>query len=163
MIIQNIFLSCCLLLSVAGASQIPFFSSRDSVSLKSLYHHSNINGATPDQFRRMDIPAINQASTLPFSLKHVLGTAYRPSIQYKQELFRLAKERKPIRWSQQEKLYPEPSLLPDVTDHSSVLSLAEMSFNAYTELGKDGQWYDLGAEWRIVSKTLLTNSLVSIF
>ncbi|KAG2212264.1 hypothetical protein INT47_001623, partial [Mucor saturninus] len=97
----------------------------------------------------MEIPAINQASKMPYTLKHVVGTTYRPSNQYKQELFNLGKSGKLLRWSQEETLYPEKSLIPDVTDHASVLSLAEMSFNAYTELGKDGQWYDLGGQWRI--------------
>lgn len=152
MIIRNIFILYCCLIRVSSANlQIPFTSNKEAVSLKSIYHHTNINGLSPNQFRRMEIPAINQASNLPYTLKHVVGTTYRPSEQYKQELFDLRKAGKLLRWSQGELLYPEQSLIPDVTDHASILSLAEMSFNAYTELGKDGQWYDLGGQWRIVS------------
>lgn len=48
-----------------------------------------------------------------------------------------------------------PYIIPDVEDRDTVLSLAEMSFNAYTELGKSGDWYDLGDKWRIVSARLV--------
>lgn len=151
MIIRNIFFFCISLLYASCTTfQSPLFFNRESVSLKSIYHHTNINGPTPNRFQRMEIPAIKQSS-LPYNLKHVLGTTYRPSDKYKQELFELGKARKLLRWSNKEKLYPVQSFIPDVTDHPSILSLGEMSFNAYTELGKDGQWYDLGSEWRIVS------------
>lgn len=160
MIIRNIFL-CCILL-IYGSCEIyqkPIIPNREFVQLKSIYHHTNINGPLPNQFQRMEVPAIHQASSASYNLKHVLGTTYHPSDQYKQKLYNQGKSRKLLRSSNIEMLYPVQSILPDVTDHASILSLGEMSYNAYTELGKDGQWYDLGSKWRIVSFLFIEYSL----
>lgn len=115
----------------------------DTVSIKSMYHHDTIGPLYKLQ--------LSQQST-PYTLKSLPGLTYLPS--NRQQLIQLAKSNKLLRWSSQQQtaqLTPKAYMLPDVTDHATVLSLAEMSYNAYTELGKEGTWYDLGTEWRIVS------------
>jgi putative lipase involved disintegration of autophagic bodies len=121
---------------------------REIMTLQSMYKlptHSN-------RLMRMEIPAINQASVehQTFSLPLVPGTAYRPTADKQAQLF--AMKHQLLRHMQHDSvLEPTAYPVPNVSDHASVLALGEMSFNAYTELGKDGQWYDLGAKWRIVS------------
>lgn len=114
----------------------------DTVSIKSMYHHDTIG-----PLYKLQLPQ----QSAPYTLKSLPGLAYRPS--NRQQLIQLAKSNKLLRWTSQQtaQLRPEPYMLPDVTDHATVLSLAEMSYNAYTELGKEGTWYDLGTQWRIVS------------
>jgi putative lipase involved disintegration of autophagic bodies len=119
-----------------------------------MYHHAANSKAT-HRFQRSEINDIHTLSTKQV-LKPVKGIAYRPSKKYREELYKLGKANKLIRWgnlelSVQETLQPEPYYLPDVTDHESVLALGYMSYNAYTELGGKGEWYDLGTEWRVVS------------
>lgn len=100
----------------------------------------------------MEISATNQASTehRTFSLPLVPGIAYRPTADKQAQMF--AMKHQLLRGLYYNTvLEPTAYPLPDISDHTSVLALAEMSYNAYTELGKDGQWYDLGAKWRIVS------------
>jgi putative lipase involved disintegration of autophagic bodies len=121
---------------------------REIMTLQSMYQlptHSN-------RLMRMEIPAINQASVehQTFSLPLVPGIAYRPTADRQTQLF--AMKNQLLRQTQHNStLEPTAYPVPDVSDHASVLALGEMSYNAYTELGKDGQWYDLGAKWRIVS------------
>ncbi|GAA5811602.1 hypothetical protein MFLAVUS_005042 [Mucor flavus] len=114
----------------------------DTVSIKSMYHHDTIG-----PLYKLQLPQ----QSAPYTLKSLPGLAYRPS--NRQQLIQLAKSNKLLRWTSQQtaQLRPEPYMLPDVTDHATVLSLAEMSYNAYTELGKEGTWYDLGTQWRINS------------
>lgn len=90
------------------------------------------------------------SSTKEYRIKAKLGLTFQPNTELRQEWTKQKQQlkiRKVSEWS----LEPTPYLLPDIEDHETVLSLAEMSYNAYTELGKSGEWYDLGSEWRIVS------------
>lgn len=113
------------------------------VSLKSMYHNTNFG-----PLHRLKLSKPNKT---PYKLKSTPGITYRPSNT--QELFQISQSRKLFRFSsvQQTTLRPVPYLLPDVTDHDTVLSLGYMSYDAYMELGKEGTWYDLGKEWGIVS------------
>lgn len=121
----------------------------NDMSLKSIYHHFPNYGPTPNRFQMMQV----DQPTEPYYVQSEIGTAYRPTSAYMAQLLAMRDTSRLFRVNQASaELVPSPYLLPDVTDQASVLSLAEMSFNAYTELGKDGQWYDLGSKWRIVSK-----------
>lgn len=124
--------------------------SLNDMSLKSIYHHFPNYGPTPNRFQMMQV----DAPTQPYYVQSEIGTAYRPTPAYMNQLLAMRDTSRLFRVNQASsaELVPSPYLLPDVTDHASVLSLAEMSFNAYTELGKEGQWYDLGSKWRIVSR-----------
>lgn len=117
------------------------------MSLKTIYHHFPNYGPTPNRFQVMQV----DTPTQPYYVQSNIGTTYRPNAAFLEQVFAMRKSNKLLRTNQESaELIPSPYLLPDVTDQESVLSLAEMSFNAYTELGKDGQWYDLGSKWRIV-------------
>ncbi|KAG2204097.1 hypothetical protein INT46_011109 [Mucor plumbeus] len=118
------------------------------MSLKTIYHHFPNYGPTPNRFQVMQV----DTPTQPYYVQSEIGTAYRPNSKFLEQVFAMRRSNKLLRTNQKSaELIPSPYLLPDVTDQESVLSLAEMSFNAYTELGKDGQWYDLGSKWRINS------------
>jgi putative lipase involved disintegration of autophagic bodies len=42
-------------------------------------------------------------------------------------------------------------VIPDVTDRSTVISLAKMTNNAYLDINLNNtEWYDLGAPWQLV-------------
>lgn len=42
-------------------------------------------------------------------------------------------------------------LLPDTKDNETILSLAKMTNNAYSDANKRDDWYDLGEKWGVVS------------
>jgi putative lipase involved disintegration of autophagic bodies len=128
----------------------------ETVSLKSMYHHAPKSDAAPatnSRFYRLEVPPqVQQASTSKLSLKPVYGTAYRPSNM--KELFELGKSSL-TRWNYMQlgrQLNPTPYILPNVSDHSSVLALGLMSYNAYYEVEKESNWYDMGGKWKIVSR-----------
>lgn len=128
-----------------------------SVSLKSVYHRA----ANTYNMRSMELPSVHSESTpleVPLNLKRVRGTAYRPSTQFRERAIVLARQKKLLRFkpsplNAQDVLQPEPYILPDVTDSDTMLAFGKISYNAYTKLGSDKDWYDLGDEWAVVSQT----------
>ena len=49
---------------------------------------------------------------------------------------------------------------PDIQDRETLLLLAKMANNAYTEPDKS-DWYDVGPNWNVVSAILLSTALLS--
>lgn len=130
-----------------------------SVSLKSVYYRAANTYNIENKLQRFELPSFHSSSTskkAPFNLKSVKGKAYRPSAQFLDKAYELGRQKKPLRFEPssfqaQEFLQPEPYILPDVTDSDTMLAFGEISYNAYTKLGSDKDWYDLGEEWGVVS------------
>lgn len=156
MIIRNILLATTLFIATSTCKPQAYLGPLplNDMSLKSVYHHFPNYGPTPNRFQMMQV----DTPTQPFHVQSEIGIAYRPTPAYMEQLLAMRETSRVFRVNQATaEFIPSPYLLPDITDQASVLSLAEMSFNAYTELGKDGQWYDLGSKWRIVSKLFLSS------
>lgn len=140
--------------------QQPHMLGFEEVSLKSMYHHNPNRGPSPNSLQRMEVSpaAMSQASTSSslLALKQVYGTAYRPNNMA--ELFELGKlgSGKLTRWNymqqaDQRTLHAIKYILPDITDHATILALGLMSYNAYYEVEKEANWYDMGGKWKVVS------------
>jgi putative lipase involved disintegration of autophagic bodies len=124
-----------------------------------VYHRASKSSVHAGAFRRLDITAEQQ-----HTLKMVKRPTFRPKQELVDELMAARKAGRFVRWSTVQTPHifstePEERLVPDITDQPSVLALAEMSFNAYTELGKSGDWYDLGSKWRVVKNKVVDDAL----
>lgn len=154
-------------------TQIPFFlkhhdipEKENTLSLKTIYHHGSVNGPIPKLFRKLDLDPIqiHQANRVKYGLKSKLGVMDRPSTADRNDLlFQINNKSsdKLVRWSTiaEEKdeyramqLESTIGVIPDVTHRPSILSLAQMTYNAYLDIDLNNtEWYDLGASWKLVS------------
>ncbi|KAI8091224.1 Alpha/Beta hydrolase protein [Gilbertella persicaria] len=118
----------------------------EAMTLKSVYRHSS----TTRLFQRMDIST--KIMSTPYTLKMSMGTAFRPSQDQLDLMVTRYTSRQHLRFYDHYELQPMDYPLPDITHHPTVLILSEMSYDAYTEIDKEGQqWYDLGSEWDVNS------------
>lgn len=130
-----------------------------SVSLKSVYHRAENTYNIENKLQRIEISSVHSesiSSEVKLNLKRVRGTAYRPSTEFRERAIELARQKKLLRFepsplNAQDALQPEPYILPDVTDSDTMLAFGKISYNAYTKLGSDKDWYDLGDEWAVKS------------
>ncbi|KAI8988865.1 Alpha/Beta hydrolase protein [Pilobolus umbonatus] len=135
-------------------------TTHQQLSLKSIYHHSSHNSKTPGLFRRLDLSDTDRLSLYQqesLLMKPTLGTAYQPTQQQIDELFEQRRSGKLMRWSDMSlyneytQLSPVPYPIPDVKDHPTVLTFAQMTYNAYLEIGKENGWHDMGEKWKVNS------------
>ncbi|CAO3682500.1 unnamed protein product [Umbelopsis ramanniana] len=129
-----------------------------TLSLKHIYHHSSSTGKYPNMFRRMDFSgtqAVHIADSLgkpsTFSVKQSIGRRYRPAspLPY---LMRAAQTPRQMHYAMGiHNMEIDYGLLPDVADSNTVLSLAEMTNNAYSDPNTREDWYDLGTKWNVSS------------
>jgi len=132
-----------------------------TLSLRHIYHHSSSTGKYPNMFRRMDFSgtqAVHIAESLgkpsTFSVKQSIGRRYRPAspLPY---LMRAAQTPRQMHYAMGiHNMEIDYGLLPDVADSDTVLSLAEMTNNAYSDPNTREDWYDLGTKWNVVSYLL---------
>ena len=95
----------------------------------------------------LDMPQHNEQYVMAstnYTVKSVPGITFKPKkINRHAKLLRLFNE--PV------DLEPSFYMMPNIKDHNTILTLSMMSFDAYIEVGSNGQWYDLDSEWGIVS------------
>ncbi|CEG68919.1 hypothetical protein RMATCC62417_05080 [Rhizopus microsporus] len=95
----------------------------------------------------LDMPQHNEQYVMAatnYTVKSVPGITFKPKkINRHAKLLRLFNE--PV------DLEPSFYMMPNVKDHNTILTLSMMSFDAYIEVGSNGQWYDLDSEWGINS------------
>ncbi|CAO3590561.1 unnamed protein product [Absidia cylindrospora] len=146
------------------------------MTLKNIYHHASPN-AIPKLFRRYDLSTIQQQqqqqqmqlnSTL-YKVSSTVSHYERLSKHAKNYLIQQSKnpndmtstshagyQPKKIRWNHLTALtafnldiFKEPvqDIIPNVTDRSTILSLAMMTNNAYNGVDNTTDWYDLGDPW----------------
>ncbi|CAG8732135.1 19424_t:CDS:2, partial [Racocetra fulgida] len=120
-----------------------------TVTLKHVYHHGS--SRFPNLIRRKDfnedsLRAQELASGMTFThtVKAINGTNVKPSNKHTVEEFQEKSKNEQISlimdWED------TPMLLPHVEDWETVISLAKMTYNAYTEI-TDGDWYELGENY----------------
>jgi lipase ATG15 len=124
------------------------FSSNDLVSLQSIYSQNQ-----SQLFKLLSVQSEHAVR-----IKAVLGMTWTLNNQLRKVWSRQRRTLR-IRNMPEWPFYPTPYLLPDVKDYDTVLSLAEMSYNAYTDLNTSNDWYDLGNDWNIVSKKKASSKL----
>lgn len=113
---------------------------KDVVSLKSIYNYHS---------KQDIISSSSQTSTQAFRFKSILDITWQLNEDVKttwSQTGHLRIRNMPTKWP----FHPAPYLVPDVQDYNTILSLAEMSYNAYTDFNKSDDWYDLGTGWKIV-------------
>ncbi|KAI9013987.1 Alpha/Beta hydrolase protein [Phycomyces nitens] len=146
-----------LLISLADAAtlgqQQPFGSPSldpQSFKLKTIYHHASINGPIPHLFRRLDISESMSIQNNGFEMKPVIGSYMRPSQRDLDPLHRLKESGQRMRMQADSDLEFEPviGLQPDVTNRQTVMTLAQMTYNAYSDIiNGTADWYELEAPW----------------
>lgn len=128
-----------------------------TLSFRHIYHHSSSNGKYPGMFRRMDFTS-QQATTMSnnmgtpslYGVKQTVGKRYRPAAPLP-HLMRAARTPRQLHYAMGiHNMEIDYGLLPDVKDRETVLSLAEMTNNAYTDADTREDWYDLGTKWNVV-------------
>lgn len=146
-----------------------------TMTLHSVYHHSSPSGPTPHLFRRLDIYNSQQqpSNDTLYDISSIMDSSERLSqpaknylIQQGSPLSTLSQGYRPkkIRWTRLRSITAanldilkeqviQP--VPDVTNRSTILSLAMMTNNAYSGIDNTTDWYDLGEPWKLVSKALL--------
>jgi putative lipase involved disintegration of autophagic bodies len=137
------------------AFQAPVFGK--SLSFRHIYHHASYSGKYPGMFRRMDFSG-EQAMTkadlmekpLRFDVKQIIGKQYRPGSPLP-HLMKAAQTPRQMHYAMGiHNMKLEYGLLPDVKDRKTVLALAEMTNNAYSDPDTREDWYDLGTKWNVV-------------
>ena len=143
---------------------------KDSFRLKSIYHHATDNGPIPGLFRKLDIHETaedkirffgGQEHQTTFELQTKIGDTYRPSSLdnlyklYKYDSMSAQRHQYNMMANQEGEVTIdfewEPGLLPDIKHRTTIISLAMMTNNAYTEVNNETDWYDIGAPWNLVS------------
>lgn len=134
-----------------------------TLTLKTIYHHASPSGPYPGLFRRLDMPPATLLSTLDrYHLRPAaaVGQAYpittKAGRHYLYDVYRYNGARRRLRAGVVNTFIQEttqvPLLLPDVTHRPSVLQLAMMTNNAYSEVDNNStDWYDLGDPWKLVN------------
>lgn len=163
--------------------QVPFFLDHhqlpeqlNSLKLKTIYHHASANGPIPKLFRRLDLDQtslhVNQEQDHVYNLKSKLSVIDRPIAADRDDLLlEINSSRdKLARWNtitpeqQYRATHLESTIgaVPDITDRSSVLSLAMMTYNAYLDMELNNtEWYDLGTPWHLVSRPFFSCCVLS--
>ncbi|CAG8549591.1 19159_t:CDS:2 [Gigaspora margarita] len=124
-----------------------------TVTLKHVFHHGG--SRFPNLLRRKDFnkdslrtQELLSGMTFTHTVKATNGTNVKPSNKHTVEEFQEKSKNDQISlimdWKE------EHELLPDVSDRETVISLAKMTYNAYTEI-TDGDWYDLGENYGVNS------------
>lgn len=151
------------------------------MTLQTVYHHSSPTGPTPGLFRRLDLSRLRPKDAT-YSLSTVLLQHERLNKPAKNYLIQQASSHdmplstsryqpKRIRWNHLGSLTTTNmdilkesvmAAVPDVTNRSTILTLAMMTNNAYSGIDNTTDWYDLGDPWHLVTspnlyKKRLTN------
>lgn len=130
---------------------------RPTLSFRHIYHHSSSTGKYPGMFRRMDFTS-SQATAKSnllgtpslYGVKHTVGKRYRAAAPLP-NLMRAARTPRQLHYAMGiHNMEIDYGLLPDVKDRETVLSLAEMTNNAYSDPDTREDWYDLGTKWNVV-------------
>ncbi|KAI8337224.1 Alpha/Beta hydrolase protein [Chlamydoabsidia padenii] len=141
------------------------------MTLQSVYHHSSPSGPTPGLFRRFDLSNLQQqqqrSDDSSYSISMVAGHYERLNKPTKNYLIQQADTHRQslssyhprrIRWQHlksltatnmdilKESVY---DWIPNVTNRSTILSLAMMTNNAYSGIDNTTDWYDLGEPWHL--------------
>ena len=141
----------------------------DSFRLKSIYHHATDNGPIPGLFRKLDIQEkledeirfFGEQEQTTFEIRTKVGDTYRPSNPdalyqlYKHDSTNAQRYQYNMAANQEGEVTIDfewaPGSLPDIDHRATILSLAMMTNNAYTEANNETDWYDIGAPWNLVS------------
>lgn len=143
--------------------------------LKSIYHHASVNGPIPRLFRRLDITDTIQTQQEPLHISSTLHQYHRVTPHAKNYLIQQATssvlsnsnsnkttfsyQPRKIRWKSlndisplNKDIYMEPvwGLVPNITYRPSLLSLAIMTNNAYSDVDNTTDWLDIGEPWNLV-------------
>ncbi|CAO3663874.1 unnamed protein product [Umbelopsis vinacea] len=117
-----------------------------------------MTGEYPGMFRRMDFTS-SQATAKSnllgtpslYGVKHTVGKRYRAAAPLP-NLMRAARTPRQLHYAMGiHNMEIDYGLLPDVKDRETVLSLAEMTNNAYSDPDTREDWYDLGTKWNVSS------------
>lgn len=144
----------------------PLVTPNDVFQLQTIYHHASPSGPIPGLFRKLELSSQDDMlrndpfMSQDYHVKVQRGAIYRPvSSDYLYDMYQYQQndDRAIMTWmSTMNHLtfdyYLTQGMLPDVSHKPSVLALAMMARNAYHDKIDDrGDWYDLGAQWNLVS------------
>lgn len=152
----------CILSCLAGglAQQQKTFTAPElgkSLTFKHIYHHASYSGQYPGMFRRMDfteeqaiVKADLMEKPLRFDVKQTIGRQYRPGSPLP-HLMKAAQTPRQMHYAMGiHNMKLDYGLLPDVKHRQTVLALAQMTNNAYSDPDTREDWYDLGTKWNVV-------------
>lgn len=115
------------------------------MELKTVYR-SEVSTSSLHYFHTFQKNELSVKNLENYIVKSVPGVTFRPKIE------KIDKHRKLVRlFNEPVESEPLIYLLPDITDHATILTLAKMSFDVYSKIGSKDQWYDLDSNWGIVS------------
>lgn len=152
----------CILSCLAGgfAQQQKAFTAPEfgkSLTFRHIYHHASYSGKYPGMFRRMDfseeqamVKADLMEKPLRFDVKQTIGRQYRPGSPLP-HLMKAAQTPRQMHYAMGiHNMKLDYGILPNVKDRQTVLALAQMTNNAYSDPDTREDWYDLGTKWNVV-------------
>ncbi|OZJ06141.1 hypothetical protein BZG36_01019 [Bifiguratus adelaidae] len=144
----------------------PLSQAERRLQLRHVFHHASSTGPYSGLFRRLDQPILPQRiassgkSDKLLRVKSKVGTVYKPTLSYFNDLVNVTTNGDMRKLNQRyhslgnSGIYQQrDDILPDVTDHETVLAFAKMTNNAYNDpvSSKPSDWYDLGEKWHLNS------------
>ena len=123
----------------------------ETLTLRHLLHHGGAR--YPRLFKRMDVNLDDVAmseSLTGESLTHQLKVKATTTLKPRDQSYRNQGFRSLDTSISQESWTKETIPGPDITDKDTVLQLAKINYNSYTEVSSPG-WYDLEGQWSVVS------------
>ncbi|KAG1147436.1 hypothetical protein G6F37_011093 [Rhizopus arrhizus] len=115
------------------------------MELKTIYR-SDVSTSSLHYFHTFQKNELSVKNLENYVVKSVPGVTFRPKIE------KIDKHKKLVRlFNEPVESEPLTYLLPDITDHATILTLSKMSFDVYSKIGSKDQWYDLDSNWEINS------------